>query len=89
MKMVLNQCYGGFGLSDKACEMLGIEYDGEMERTDPRLIAVVESLGEEANGDYAELEIVEIPDETTDWDISEYDGFESLVYVVNGKLYYC
>lgn len=88
MKIVLNKCYGGFGLSEKACEMLGVKYAWNIKRTDPRLVEVVETLGEEANGNFAELEIVEIPDEATDWDMQEYDGIESLIYVVNGKLFY-
>lgn len=44
-------------------------------RDDLDLIAVVEELGEKANGDHAELKIVEIPDDV-DWIIEEYDGNE-------------
>lgn len=47
------------------------------ERDDPVLIQVVEELGMEANGTYASLKIVEIPD-GIDWDIDEYDGNESI-----------
>lgn len=46
-------------------------------RTDPDLIAVVEELGEKANGRCAQLEIVEIPDDL-DWEIDEYDGIETI-----------
>jgi hypothetical protein len=46
-------------------------------RTDPRLIQVVEELGKEANGDCAELKIVEVPDDVK-WHIEEYDGNESV-----------
>lgn len=52
-------------------------YDGNLERTDPILIQVVEELGKEADGPCAELEIVEIPDDV-DWEIDEYDGWESI-----------
>ena len=44
-------------------------------RDDPDLIAVVEELGEQANGEYAELEVVEIPDDV-EWQLEEYDGLE-------------
>ena len=46
-------------------------------RHDPLLVRVVEELGEDANGDYAELEIVET--NSNFYRIDEYDGFESLV----------
>ena len=46
-------------------------------RNDPDLVAVVESLGAEANGKFASLEVVEIPD-GIDWRIEEYDGSESV-----------
>jgi len=44
-------------------------------RADPKLIQVVEELGDKANGSCAKLEIVEIPD-GVDWQIEEYDGNE-------------
>ncbi len=132
MKIVINKCFGGFGLSDKAFEKL-IEYglpvhryieqerdpetmlfkphplDGQEvifdrsleagdnpilskdrmislmgrywatwldgKRTHPLLIRVVEELGPKANGQCAELHVVEIPDDVQ-WGIHEYDGFE-------------
>lgn len=52
-------------------------YSGDIERTDPDLIAVVKKLGEEANGGCASLRVVEIPD-GIDWEIDEYDGNESV-----------
>jgi hypothetical protein len=49
----------------------------DIERDDPALVQVVEELGEEANGAYAELKIVEIPYDI-DWQIKEYDGKEHI-----------
>ena len=133
MKVVVNRCYGGFGLSDKATEMvmnrkgldcfryywdyesnglirckpnqyyyivyyltkdMGERFDrnefdrnelsndvywhnSKLERTDLDLIAVVEELGKEANGEFARLEVVEIPGDV-DWEIDEYDGWEKI-----------
>lgn len=123
-KVVINRCYGGFGLSEKAVRRyfeivgkpifvetknsFGTNYyyfcepsefhklhleakktgdysktndlyfsDYSIERDDPVLIQVVEELCEEANGNHAELRIVEIPDDIN-YIIEEYDGFESI-----------
>lgn len=87
MKIVLNKCYGGFGLSDKAKAMLK-EKGGWRDQTDPNLIEVVEELGAEASSYYARLRVVETIAEPTDWEVNEYDGLETLTYVVDGKLYH-
>ena len=89
MMFVLNKCYGGFSFSEEACDILGLEspYE-EVDRVDSRAVAVVLLLGARANGFCADLRVVEIPDEATDWRIDEYDGFESVVYVVDGKLHW-
>jgi len=46
-------------------------------RTCPLLVRVVEEMGEKANGRFAKLEIIEIPDDIK-FEIDEYDGFESI-----------
>lgn len=50
-------------------------YDSDIDRDDPALVSVVEEMGEKANGRYAHLRIVEIPDDVK-WHIGEYDGKE-------------
>lgn len=50
---------------------------GELRRDDPDLVAVIKELGDNANGNCAELTIREIPDDV-DWGISEYDGIETI-----------
>jgi hypothetical protein len=45
-------------------------------RHDPLLIAVIRELGERANGDCADLEIVEI--EGGQYRVTEYDGAEGI-----------
>jgi hypothetical protein len=45
------------------------------ERDHPLIVRVVEELGADANGDCADLEIVEVP-EDVNWYIEEYDGME-------------
>tara|TARA_R110000772_G_scaffold99174_2_gene198837 strand:- start:4124 stop:4486 length:363 start_codon:yes stop_codon:yes gene_type:complete len=107
-KIVLNGCYGGFGLSDVAyiryAEIAGLTlypekteygstlyylepkeskynrdslYDGDMDRTDPALVQVVEELGEKSWGSCSKLYVVEIP-KGTQYRIDEYDGLEHL-----------
>lgn len=47
----------------------------DVSRDDPNLVAVVQELGSAANGKFAALEIIEIPDDV-DWEVQEYDGLE-------------
>ncbi len=47
----------------------------KMPRTDALLVEVVEVLGEKASGDFADLKVVEVPDDVQ-WHIAEYDGTE-------------
>ena len=81
MKVVINKCYGGFGLSDEALQLynelsgLSIKRETEIPRHDPHLVEVVERLGEAANSGFSELKVVDIPDDV-EYDICEYDGME-------------
>jgi len=127
MKIVINNCHGGFGLSEKGmlryAELKGITvypvktdygtmdyltvhpdkatppladwhkasiaarkasneahtkehlYDRDIPRDDKDLVTVVEELGREASDKYADLKVVEVPDDA-DWEIDEYDGSE-------------
>ena len=117
-KIVINKCYGGFGLSIEAYEFIAKEkgwhivrgadplwkftywhptIDGidsqlteeeqeelmtdlDLSRDDPDLVNCVEILKERANGPYAELRIVEIPDDIK-WEIDEYGGIEHVAEV--------
>ena len=72
MKIVLDRSYGGFG------------HNASQDRTDPNLIAIVENYP----ADCGNLEIVEIPDNNTDYYVQERDGMEEIIYVVDGKLYF-
>ena len=126
-KIVVNKCFGGFGLSQRACmkyaQLAGFKlyalkstdfrkgtyipanaadddlfvsystkpllkdgtiHDGgaywsyrDIERTDPILVDIVEDMGEEADRRFAQLHVVEIPDDVK-YEIDEYDGMESI-----------
>lgn len=86
--IVINTCYGGFSLSKRAEDeyrkLAGIDdpkwYSREVDRDDPYLVTVVRELGMGANGDHANLKIVEIPGDV-DWQIEEYDGNEWIAEV--------
>jgi hypothetical protein len=82
MKVVINKCFGGYGLSQKAYKELNLEWDGYGfaymdDRSNPKLVEVVEKLGKDASGDLAELDVVEIPDDVT-YKIHDYDGVETV-----------
>ena len=91
MKIVINKCYGGFGLSKEA-EKLYVQKKnisgplrGDILRNDSVLVEVVETLGDKASREYSELKVVEIPDDVTDWRIEEYDGWE---HIAEGRTWY-
>ena len=87
MKVVVNRCYGGFSLPKEFCNKYGLAWYDGIERTDPRLIAFVEENSELCQHfNFASLQVVEIPDEATDWQINEYDGAESIIAVIDGKI---
>ena len=81
-KVAYNSHYGGFDLSKKARKLLN-ELKGEdvdyydLPRHDKDLVAVVEELGSEANGDYSNLKIATINSDR--YRISEYDGWEKVI----------
>lgn len=128
MKVVINTCFGGFGLSPEALLELWdagvtdigtlatewfknggmkvelnrwrkyktakkkpnvwnitvfspdekyVLYYGGILRDNEELVRVVEKLGDKANGDAAELSVVDIPDDVK-WEISNYDGKEHI-----------
>jgi len=84
MKVVINKCYGGFGLSqveqDRYFEIKGVPkpddfWAGDISRDDPALVQVVEEIPREKGYSFASLKVVEIPDDV-EWEIQEYDGME-------------
>jgi hypothetical protein len=84
-RVVINTCHGGFNLSygawQRYCNLTGWDHTDEnlhasmIARDDVNLVTVIDELGVEANGDFSELRIVEIPWEV-DWVLQEYDGQE-------------
>ena len=87
-KVVINRCWGGFGLSEFALNMLeqrgykvnryefGSYLDTKIDRHNEDLVEVVETLGDDANGRCARLVVVEIDGYL--YRIDEYDGMESI-----------
>ncbi len=82
VKVVINTCYGGFGLSDRA-ESLVEDRTGKScgpsahSRDCPVLVSVVEELGDSANGTAIELQVAEI--KGSRYIIRAYDGVEWVV----------
>lgn len=89
MKIIYNDCFGGFAIPDEICNKLELHTydDGRAVRTNPTFIEWVE----EHNLDYGEcncteLRVADIPEEATDWVITDYDGVETIYYVIDGKI---
>lgn len=88
MKIVINGDFGGFDITEQEAKMFGVKlYDvlvGNYNfRTNPDFVRLVES-GKAHNQD---LVVVDIPEEATDWMIVEYDGYEVVHYVMDGKIF--
>lgn len=88
IKVVYNDCYGCFRLSEEAknklkemltekeLKNLALFGIGSFPRHDKRLVKVVEELGEKANGEYTDLVVKVL--EGTKYRIEEYDGYETV-----------
>lgn len=90
MKVVTNICYGGFELTDEMVEALHANgvFDDSILRTDPRLVKMVEAHGNPWKPCSGTMyKVVEIPDKSTDYLITNYDGIETLYYVLDGKIH--
>ena len=82
-KVVINACFGGFGLSEAALDeyksLKGITDENfwyyDIPRDCPVLVAMIEEQGTAADGQFSELKIVDVPDDVN-WYIEEYDGNE-------------
>ena len=89
MKLVINNCYGGMTEEHQAfradpdfIKKVEDGFDGDEETVFPG------PNGKSFNfGRLEHLVVVELPDETTDYYIENYDGVETVVYVVNNKIY--
>ena len=87
MTLVLNRGWGGFSLPQDFCNTYGFSRYDDIDRDDPRLIDwVTDHL--DHKGKCFDLACVEIPDNATDWELGEYDGWESIIYVVDGKIHH-
>ena len=92
IKVLYNNCYGRWGVSDKAQELYNIRmkeinpehnaisYFGiRCSRDDPILVQIYEELGYEFNGEYSNVGIEYIPKKYENYyTINEYDGSEEI-----------
>ena len=82
LEFVLHKDWGSFHYPEVFCEQYGVHrYDAE-DHCEERFIEWVKAHPDESEGH----RIVTIPATATDCFVNDYDGMESLIYVVNGKL---
>ena len=81
-KITINKDWGGYHLPKKFCTMYNCAEDAYINRTDELLISFIEDMPQFAES----LGIVEIPDEASDWMIIDYDGIETVFFVIDGKI---
>ena len=87
MEVVGNRLFGGFELSKEFCKAYPqFKRYGE-EQDNQELIKCIEEFGiKQAQGESSLFQIFEWRQETTDYYINEYDGYNELIYVVDGQL---
>jgi len=94
MKVAINKCFGGFGLSEAVFKELGFKWDGYgyldndsfgikddnylAYRRNKKLIKAIEKVGEEKAS--GKMAMVRIVEipNGVDWEINEYDGIETI-----------
>lgn len=98
MKIVLNYCFGGFGISKELIRYLKF-YNLNVDtlficniknRSNEVFVNAIEEFKDKnlpINDEYSSLRIFQIPDDFTDIKFTYYDGSEGIIYVKNGKLY--
>lgn len=83
-KIAINVCHGGFGLSREGMtlyrELANVPddfplYAWDIPRDDENLIRVIEELKDASYDRFAQLKVVEIPDDV-EWEIGKHDGVE-------------
>lgn len=81
MKIILNGDYGGFNFAE------GLPW-GPSDCTNPDAIAYIEKYGtEKASAPHSHLYVVTLPEDVTDYIITEYDGVETIYYIQDGKIH--
>lgn len=88
-KVVVNREFSNFEISEEAREVLGITLSHEINRTDEKLIDLIETWGaKRVGGKDTKLVIKRVPYFATDWEIDNRDGYEEIIYVLNGLIYH-
>lgn len=82
MKVVISKGYGEFSRFSPSGKYWELMYNYYENRSNSTFVEKVEKYPEEFEG----LQIAHIPEEATDYTIVEFDGFEVVFYVVNGKI---
>ncbi len=94
MKIVINKCFGGFGVNKKVFKELGFTWDGygDLEnkdfgitsenyyayRVNPRLIESLEKIGLEKAGRRVAKLKIITIPDNVEWELEDYDGMESI-----------
>ena len=90
MKILINDCYGGYSFKEEFREKFGMGYYSQETDGNRRRLDVIKAVENDKTGSFndtnADIVVAEIPDEATDYLITDYDGMETLYYVVDGKI---
>lgn len=81
MYYVINNEYGGYRVPDAVRAILNCGMFDEDVRSNFQFVRWVMEHPNDTD-----LAVVEIPEYATDWELDEYEGFESVIAVVNGRI---
>jgi hypothetical protein len=94
MKIAINRCYGGFGVSKAVYDVLGLPWDGygylenkdlgiedgdyDAYRADARLVAAIEQVGIKEASGSLAKIAIVEIPDGVQWEIDDYDGMETV-----------
>ena len=85
MKYVINNNYGGYEVPEEVQKLTGLKtWDASDEARTNQVF--IDWVMKHQNDPECDLCVVEVPEEATDTYLYDYDGVETMLVVINGKI---
>ena len=83
LEVVLHKSHKGFILPDEFCVKYNRDKYDDVDSDDPEFVKFLK----EHDGQFDDWKLLKIPGDVTDWFVDEYDGWECIIYCINGHIY--